>query len=449
MVLTAILANKNLLGVTSEETKIITTEKATSIPDWNFMAYIAANNNLANFSITNIRQMIKVGSNSNINLIVQLDHQEERNISRYYLKKGEPLLASSLDFKKNTISGTPESLFEFIKWSVEKFPAKRQCLVLWNHGSGIKDPNIWGRALIANRDRLFNFNAEKGLIEINRESINNRIGEYMKKERGIGFNDKFEEYLTNQDLKNALEKACREVLGGKKFDLICMDACHMAMVEVASQIKGTADYFSASQEVEPGTGYNYTHLLSPFEKMTLTPEQFAIHVVNSYKKEYHTTHGDYTQSAIRLTDFEKVENNIKTMTKLTLMAFNRNDIGFNVNILQPIRLNKRLTVFADTDYIDFCHFYSMMIDQITQVLGKRQLSEDSIELLKKIQEVALQGLNMMQNHIVANTSGVNLPKAYGLSLYLPTKKIDSSYLKTVFDNQTQWSAVCKAYLGRI
>lgn len=100
MVLTAILANKNLLGVTSEETKIITTEKATSIPDWNFMAYIAANNNLANFSITNIRQMIKVGSNSNINLIVQLDHQEERNISRYYLKKGEPLLASSLDFKK-------------------------------------------------------------------------------------------------------------------------------------------------------------------------------------------------------------------------------------------------------------------------------------------------------------------------------------------------------------
>ncbi len=451
----SVLLFTNRITCVTPDEESVSPNKAQSVPDWNFMAYIAANNNLSSFSLHNIKQMIQVGSNAHINIILQLDKQGARQISRYYIKKGEPLLASSLDFQQNTITGTPEGLFDFIKWAVNKFPAKRQCLVLWNHGAGIKDPSIWGRALIANRDRLFNFNVETGLLEINREGVNDRIGTYMKMQeqdpddRGIAFNDAFEEYLTNQDLKNALEKACKEVLGGKKFDLICMDACHMAMVEIASQIKSTADYFVGSEEVEPGTGYNYTYLLAPFEKMTLTPEQFAIHAVNSYKKEYNTTNGDYTQSAIRLQDFEKVENNVKTMTRLIIMALNRKDIAFNNDVLKAVRNSKKLTTFADTDYIDFCHFYRSLVEQISQAFKTRALSQDASDLLKKIQEVAVQGLNLMQNYIIANASGVNLPKAYGLSLYFPLKTVHASYLKTVFDTQTQWSAVCKASLGRI
>ena len=40
--------------------------------DWNFIVYIAANNNLHRFSVHNIRQMAKVGSTENMNIVVQI-----------------------------------------------------------------------------------------------------------------------------------------------------------------------------------------------------------------------------------------------------------------------------------------------------------------------------------------------------------------------------------------
>ena len=39
----------------------------------------------------------------------------------------------------------PENLYDFAKWAITNYPAKHQALILWNHGSGIEDPHIWGK----------------------------------------------------------------------------------------------------------------------------------------------------------------------------------------------------------------------------------------------------------------------------------------------------------------
>lgn len=429
--------------------------KAKPQKNWNFLVYIAANNDLNSFSLHNIKQMVKVGSTNNINILVQLDKEGAPDIKRYYIKKDQKITEGSYSFSKDTITGTPDSLFKFVQWAVEKYPAKHQCLVLWNHGSGIKDPSIWGRALINHRDRLFHFNPETGLLELNRHNLVDRIGNYMQLEqekrgpKGIAFNDTFEEYLTNQDLEKALKKISADVLGGNKIDLLCMDACHMAMLEIGSQVKASVKYIAASEEVEPGNGYNYIYLLKPFKKQTFTPAEFAIQAVKAYEKEYKDINAEYTQSAINLRNYEKLEDNVKQMTEHLVALLDQDEYDFKFKILKKIRRSRKFsTVFCDYDYIDFGHFYKSLAERISEALNTTKFSNKIRLLMQNVSSVALQGLNMMQNYIISNASGVNLPDAYGLSFYFPSKKIHKSYYKTIFDKKTGWSKVLKRYLQR-
>ena len=55
--------------------------------DWNFLVYFAANNNLNSFALENIRQMIKVGSSASINVLIQLDEFNKKEMTRFYIQK--------------------------------------------------------------------------------------------------------------------------------------------------------------------------------------------------------------------------------------------------------------------------------------------------------------------------------------------------------------------------
>ena len=99
----------------------------------------------------------------------------------------------------------PETLADFIRWGVETRPAKKYALVLWDHGDG----------------------ARSGLL----------IDELF---------DKDIMYL--YELKQALAD------GGAHFDTIIIDACLMANVETAWNLKDYADWMVASEENVPGEG---------------------------------------------------------------------------------------------------------------------------------------------------------------------------------------------------
>ncbi len=424
--------------------------------DWNLIVYICANNNLHRYSLHNLRQMLKVGSTDNINILVQFDEFGKREITRYYVEKHNLVHCGSESNSAIATSGTPESLYDLTKWAIEKFPAKKQALVLWNHGSGIKDPSIWGRTLLSNRDKLFSINYQTGLLQINRRSLSTQRALYEENEqrllaelrrRGIGFNDTAEHYLTNQDLTTTLLQIKDNILGGKKIDIVMMDACHMAMVEIASQIKDCAHYMVGSEEVEPGTGYNYYYLLRPLRTQTFTAEEFARHAVASYEKEYEEENADYTQSAINLNNFDNVEKNIKKLRQqLSTLLFNYEDRSV-LRVLQEIRLSGRLTTeFADTDYIDFCHFYKSLYEKLTDLLQRNTYHKAVKLCIKETQHTLMQGLNMMQNYIIKSSAGMNLPHAYGLSFYFPYRKVHSSYGKTLFDQTTQWGSFIRRFI---
>ena len=111
--------------------------------------------------------------------------------------------------------GSPETLSNFINYAYENFPADQYDLILWNHGGG----------------PFF----------------------------GYGVDQLTGDNLYINELQTALDNT---PLDGHtdKFDFIGFDACLMGNTEVACALSPYADYLIASEEPEPGYGWNYSFL---------------------------------------------------------------------------------------------------------------------------------------------------------------------------------------------
>lgn len=426
--------------------------RANSIKDWNFLVYMAANNNLHSFAIRNFTQMQQVGSTPAINVLVQLDEPRKAEINRYYIAKDKAILTASLTPSAASVSGTRQSLYNFVQWAVQAFPARRHCIVLWNHGSGIKDPSMWGRILMSNRDELFYFNTQLGLLELDRGNSLQEVSpelitrkkmvaklRQILRERGIAFNDAYEEYLTNDDLSDVLNAISQNLLGGRKIDIVAMDACHMAMVEIGTQIRSSVNYMVGSSEIEPGSGYNYVNVLQPFINRSLFPDEFAEHLVLAYEKEYKNINADFTQSAVNLGNFEALENGFSQIAQGINYLIDA-DPNFK-NVIRYIRQTRQLTTtFHDQDYIDLVHFMQSLLEVTNNYLNSNSPSQNSIQALRALLSITQETLNITKQTIIQNTAGVNLSKASGLSFYFPTRGVHKSYYKTIFDQRTRWSS---------
>lgn len=113
-----------------------------------------------------------------------------------------------------TSMGEPKTLSEFLEFAHSYYPAERYALVLWNHGGG---PNM-GVCV----DSLFN----DDLISIN-------------------------------ELTSSLQAS---PFAQERLEWIGFDACLMGSAEIARQLAPYARYMIASEETEPGSGWNYDFL---------------------------------------------------------------------------------------------------------------------------------------------------------------------------------------------
>lgn len=416
--------------------------------DWNFTVCMANNNNLHRYGVQNFKQMIQSGSTSYINVILQMDEYGKETSNRYFIAKNNPMIIENLGSGAASFSGTRQNFVNLAACAMQNYPAKNQLMLLWNHGAGIKDPDIWGRVLGKWRDEFFVYNTQTGLLELNREFKKDKnwlsLVDRINKERGIAFNDAAEAYLNNQDLKAGLDQIVSSFLGGKKIEILAMDACHMAMVEIASQVKSAVSIMVASEEVEPGTGYNYQPVLNKFASASLTPRAFAAHIVECYRQEYRGVLGDYTQSAVDLSYMDALESDLN---KLSLQLIQLIDQGGRQGVLsiREIRFSPLLTTeFLDTDYIDLGHFLKTITDRA--VLYSRDPKVGKI--WTTLGDIAYSASATLSAMTIANCAGPKLPKASGLSIYFPPRTIDTSYYKTEFAKVTKWASFLEKFVSK-
>ena len=145
------------------------------------------------------------------NNIVDADYLER------YALRGERFVRVSRTDRKNM--GDAGTLAEFLAFCHGNFPARHEAVILWDHGGG----------------------SAGGLV------IDEQFG-----------NDR----LSLGELHAAFDRAFTADSQHPPLEVVGFDCCLMATVDTASAMKGFARYMVASEETEPGCGWNYYGLMN-------------------------------------------------------------------------------------------------------------------------------------------------------------------------------------------
>jgi hypothetical protein len=372
---------------------------------WTVMVYLAAGNDLETVGIQDINEMEMVGSTREVNIVVQMDripfsaldklgmgsYDDSSNNNwtgtrRYYITQDmDPIIINSKliqDLGEQNM-GDPETLKDFAQWAIQKYPAERYMLVLWNHGGGF-------RSVETSRDICWDYNYD----------LNNSITMPQLEEAMAFIND----------------------LLGKKLEIIGMDACYMAMVEVAYQIKDYASIMIASQASIPGDGWQYDCIL---EDLIVYPEQttkyFATEIINCYSDQYDGSTRNVTLSAIDLNGIDSLAGDISIMAQEIM-----NDHSTPKNNYRDARNETQNYTGLGFEYIDLKHYVSLLGDYThnSKVLNAAYNINQSLQ---------------SSNIIISNTYfGNSVQNSYGLSIYFPYYVYDSYYNYTNFSQDILW-----------
>lgn len=408
---------------------------------WSFLTYMEADNSLAPFVKLNMGDMQKVGSTSNVNMLVQLDQIKQSNVTyRYKILQN----SSNLDNSINQPMGINPAveLVNSMNWVKNSYPSENYALVLWNHGNGVLDRS--GERLLPT-----SWFELPGLKSKHR------------KDRGILYNDLHGTFLDNPGLSTACTQIKNKI--GKNIDYLGTDACLMAMLEIAYQVKDSVNYLVASQEVEPGYGWPYASILSVLAGMPqISVADFSTATVHAYANFYSS--GKYADSSFTLSAIDI--SKIQTATT----AFNNVLSAIQALVLiskataQDAMNNARLKTqeFYIPDYVDLINLYDnltaefstfKLYDNLTtadnqfkghnNVNGKIKKKQRIFVAARAIVKALEQAKTAALDAIVASQAGPDfVGNAHGLSLYFPANGvIDESYKTTSFAKDTKWVAV--------
>lgn len=431
-----LLAAFVIFGKAYSETKAPTAE-------WSMLVYIAADNNLAPYATYNINDMSSgLATTTGLNVLVQWDKPSDKNTWRYKIIPGGKIDAGTLTGSEMGYNPAKE-MVDSMKWVVNNYPANKYALILWNHGSGIEDFLPGSRSV---------------------ESILTNQSNWLKflpsefSWRGILYDDSQSTCCTNQGLTLALGQI--KQLIGHNIDLIAMDACLMAMTEIAYQIKDSVNLFVGSQQTIPGYGFPYSKFIKPLSLNPLKTNalQLAKNMISGYDAFYSTEEPtpDYTLSAIDLTSINLIKQNIDQF--ITAVS-NCSKIDSKTTKRIIVAARKASISFQMPEYIDLYSFYAAVLGQIKKTSPKSALileqqkkkpstntSQTYKTKLNSLSTIVQDGINKISKVILQNATGSVYAGAKGISIYYPSSgQIHSSYTKTLFAQNTSWVKFIKTY----
>lgn len=286
LALMCVLAACEKDGETDPDTKpsTPTTPDTRSHPtdgkSWTFLVYMVADNDLEPFALEDLIEMADVGSGQSFNIVVQIDRAQG------YSDDGLGTLPNWTSTKRLRVTpggleqladlgevnmGTPQTLSDFISWGVKTYPADRYALIFWDHGGA------WP---------------------------------------GFGGDSSTQEHdlLSIAELKSGI-KTGMNAANLQQFALIGYDACLMATYEVALAMRPFGEYLLASEELEPGHGWDYRSLQVLKQDPSSSPLVLGQRLIQGFKAQAQesNTVADITLS---LTDLYALDDLVKAVDQL-------------------------------------------------------------------------------------------------------------------------------------
>jgi hypothetical protein len=419
---------------------------AKGLRKWTVMVYLAGDNNLDGAGVVDLMEMKKAGSADDVAVVAQFDRSGvKEQTKRYFLRKGGTLASDVVGDLGETNTGDPKVLEDFMLWAALTYPAEHYLAVIWNHGSGWDDENVYriGHSLkrnIVRRGTPISATRYGDAIPFGiaravsggrmRRAVFSTSIERALLTRAIAFDDSARDFLDNLELKRVFATVTKKL--GRKIDILGMDACLMNMFEVQYQMRDAVSFCVGSEEVEPGDGWPYDTVISALvKKPSMTPCDLSSLIVDRYLRSYKASDG-VTQSSC---DLEKVKDAAGAIDELArALADGLSSPGVRMRLIEA---RSRVQSYYTPEYVDLVDLCNLLAEDIP-VKGIKKASASIIDSLTKGGMVVKSGFK-----------GKGVSRSHGVSIYFPTKKVSPLYAKLDFVRKTQWGSFLKAYTGKM
>ncbi len=335
---------------------------------WTILVYLHADHNLDGSSVVDMQEMQKVGSSNTFNIVVQWDRSEVSGVQRGVVGQGKFNVVQKMP---ELNSDDPKVLADFISWGIQKYPARRYGLVMWDHGGQ------W--------DGGFG-------------------GDETNKGDGISV----------MDMRRAIQAGMAQSQQ-KKFDFLTFDTCLMGGLELLTAFGDLSNMYIANPELDFGDGWEYTTTFSYLKNNPSVPMNlFATKENELWGKHHSSDEADILYRAHSAYDPSKLpallaaSKNFSTalgtawQTEADQLATLRSKVlEYNIDTDEPR---------APKNYVDYGH-YAALVAKTTQDANLRSASANLQAAIKST--------------VIAKTLGKNNQAASGISIWMPA---DSSEL---------------------
>jgi hypothetical protein len=302
-------------------------KKAAAPADWNVLVFLNAKNDLEPYSFLNFEQMAKAGSTDRVNLLVEFGRPQRHYVDlygawsktlRFRVTKGmKPTEANAVADLGAVNMGDGAALTDFVTWARQEYPAQRTLLSIWDHGQG------WRRRMALT---VRGTGAEVRALARRREQARSRMGgrvgslaplpDDMRVHavRYVSHDEDTGDKLYNREIQDTLAALAAEA----PLDVVGFDACLMGMLETAYALRGSGTVMVASEELEPGDGWDYAGFLKP---LVADPAAFdGVALGTQMVRAYADYYGDRDATTLSAVDLAGAEPAARAVSRFATLA---------------------------------------------------------------------------------------------------------------------------------
>ncbi|HUS09449.1 MAG TPA: clostripain-related cysteine peptidase [Pyrinomonadaceae bacterium] len=408
---------------------------------WTVMVYLAGDNNLSEECAFDISEMKAANycDNGWMQVLVQFDPRSSRlPTQRFSIKDEIDPIATKRREKVppgptpryrlgETSTGSPRTLYDFIVWGIQKYPAHSYLVVLAGHGGGIEENFLL-------RDENPN-----GTISL-------------------------------REIKDVFR--CIHDDFGVVIDIVGLDTCLMSMAEVAYQLKDNAGILIGSEGYSPLGGWPYRAILEMLSKQSAGSENrskegydpkvlgaesrwVAREIVCTYANSYleYIAGGiDVDQAAIDITRCDELTPKVARLaSRLKWLLLNP----------QPNSPFKEALILAHWDaqsydgeiYVDLRDFCDcLMARTVSLNCHDPEIDDACCDISNLIGEPhypcsVSERLDDPNYYVLKSCyTGPSLQYSYGVSLYFPWYEVMPYYGDLDFAQATKWHEFLQVYV---
>ena len=369
---------------------------------WLVMLYADADDEMIEYPVVlDVNEAEKVGSTDRVKIVAQLDRYKGAfdgdgdwtTAKRFYLTQDDDM--QTINSQEVTDLGEvnmadPNTLVDFVSWASSTYPSDKYVLVIIDHGGGW--PGIAWDPDPPNPD-----------------------GEWS-------------DFMKINELDQALQKIQTDT-GIKKFELIGLDACLMAQLEVFTALAPYARYAVASEEVAWALGFAYTGFLDALVKNpAMNGAELAKAIVSTSIEQDQVLvdaelRVEYWESEISYADVVEIQLADSTISAVDLGTVAELNVAVG-NLVNAMAKGDQSQVAAARTYaypftnmfgdlyppsfIDLVHF-ALMVQEKSASADVKQTADALIAAVNKA--------------VVAEKHGPKVSAASGIAIYFPNSTL--------------------------